>query len=183
MFRKLYAVSLLTLSTIAYADFCPCPSSFNLIHMGDPLAQVLKSCCAPAHKKTYKKEPPVPQDWVYSIPAPPNPGNATQGSVILLVRFDDSGKIYSMNVNAQTLESTNCSNTATVSFDVNTPNTIQVGDSMEKVKTICGKPKSIQKGLPTEDNTVTPTITELQYAGPPPVTLIFENATLTQIQK
>jgi hypothetical protein len=70
-----------------------------------------------------------------------------------------------------------------VSFDASTPNTIQVGNTLKTVETVCGKPKFVQKGIPQENTPAPPTMTELQYAGPPPVTLIFENAKLKEIQK
>lgn len=183
MSKKLYGLSLLLISTMAYGDFCPCPSNFNLIQIGNSLDQVLKTCCAPISRKTHKAEAPVPQKWSYTITPPPNPGGAVQGSTDLIVTFDQTEKVANIKVNAQSLTATSCGKTSTVSFDVNQPNMIQIGDTMQTVQTTCGKPLFIEKGVPQTDNQPTSTITELQYAGPPPVTLYFENNVLTKIEK
>ncbi|MCD6039599.1 MAG: hypothetical protein K0S27_999 [Gammaproteobacteria bacterium] len=183
MIKKFYFFSLFAISTLAQADFCPCPGNFNLIHIGDPLSQILKTCCAPTSQKIYKQQPPVPQKWTYNVTPPTNPINSIQGSVELIVTFDETEKVTNITVNAQSLTNTNCGPSSTVSFDVSTPNTIQVGNTMKTVEAICGKPQFIQKGISPQNNPNAPTITELQYVGPPPITLVFENAILKEIQK
>ncbi len=183
MLKKYYGLSLLLISTVACADFCPCPSSFNLIQIGNSLDQILKTCCAPTARNTYQKAMPVPQKWSYNITAPANPVNSVQGSVELIVTFDETEKVTNISVNAQSLTTTNCGNSPTTSFAVNTPNSIQIGSSMEEVKTACGTAKFVQRGEPQTNNQTAPIITELQYSGPPPVTLKFVNGSLTEINK
>jgi hypothetical protein len=183
MLKKIYGFSLLLISTIAFADFCPCPSNFNLIHLGDSLDQVLKTCCAPTSKKIRQEETAAPQKWSYSITAPTNPVDSVQGSVELVVIFDQTGTVTNITVNAQSLTTTNCGNISAPSFDVSETNTIKVGDTKKTVETICGKPQFIQRGIPQESQSAAPIVTELQYVGPPPVTLVFENGKLTEINK
>ena len=182
--KNALTVSALLLSATAFADFCPCPSNFNLIKIGDPIQQIIATCCAPSSQKKYKAEPLVPQKWTYYITAPANPSDTTQGSVEMTVTFDDSGKVSNIMVNAQSLATTNCGTSPTMYFGVNTPNSIQVGiDTLESVKKACGTAKFIAKGAPSEDAPLTPEIMELQYAGPPPVILKFEDGKLTEIKK
>src|SRR5579862_3341206 len=170
MFKRLCGLALLLISTGAFAEFCPCPSSFNLIQIGDSLAQVNQVCCKPSAPPTiYKAEIPVPEKWTYNIVPPPNPGNATQASVEMLVTFDSTRKVTNITVNAQSLTTTNCSKTPVVSFDVNQPNAIKIGDTQETVKAACGDPLFKQKGEPQGGSQSAPTITEQSYAGPPPV--------------
>ncbi len=184
MFKKLCGLTLLLISAGAFAEFCPCPSSFNLIHIGDSLSRVTQVCCKPsAPPKIYKAEIPVPEKWTYNITPPANPGGATQGSVELLVTFDSTKKVTNITVNAQSLTTTNCGKTPAVSFDVSQPNAIKIGDTQETVKATCGDPLFKQKGEPQGDSQSTPIMTELNYAGPPPVMLIFENGILKEIKK
>lgn len=183
MIKKWCSLSLLLISTVAVADFCPCPSNFNLIQIGNSLDQILKTCCKPSTPpKTYQKPIPVPQKWTYNIAAPPNPGNAVQGSVELTVTFDRTEKVTNITVNAQSLTTTNCGTTSTVSFTASSPNSIKIGDTMKAVEQACGKDKFVLRGEPQTDQTA-PIITELQYAGPPPITLRFINGSLTEIIK
>ncbi|GEM_PF-968595 len=186
MFKKFYGLSLLLISTVAFADFCPCPSSFNLIQIGNSLDQILKTCCAPSSPpKTYQKPIPVPQKWSYNIAPPPNPANAVQGSVELIVTFDETEKVTNITVNAQSLTTTNCGSAPTTSFSV-TPaqaGTIQIGSTAAQVIAACREPMFKQLGVPQTSNQTPPIITELQYNGPPPVTLKFVNGSLTEIIK
>lgn len=187
MQKLIFSFSVLLASTVAFPETCPCPTSYSIIEIGKTsLDEVLKTCCKPVSQKTYKASVPAPQKWSYSIVPPANPANAVQGSVELTVIFDETEKVTNLTVNAQSLTSTNCGNTSTVSYDVVTPNTIQVGNTMDMVKSICGKPQFITKGVPSEENQEAPTVTELKYAGfigSPPVTLIFNNAILKEIKK
>lgn len=184
MIKQWCGLSLLLISTVAAAEFCPCPSSFNLIKIGDSLDQVLKTCCAPTARNTHQAEPPVPQKWSYTITPPANPGNAVQGSVEMVVTFDQTQKVTNITVNAQSLTMSNCGNTSVVSYTTNTPNTIHVGDTMAAVKAACAPlTPFIMRAEPLPSNQAAPIVTELQYVGPPPVTLIFENGTLTEIKK
>jgi hypothetical protein len=186
--KNSFALSLLILisllSSIAFADFCPCPGNFNLIQIGDSIQQIMATCCAPTSQKKYKAEVPIPQKWTYYIEAPSNPSNTTQGSVEMTVTFDETGKVTNITVNAQSLATTNCSSAPTNYFGANMPNSIQVGvDTLESVKKACGTAKFITKGVPPENAPLTPEIAELQYAGPPPVILKFEDGKLTEIKK
>lgn len=177
-------IPFLFLSATAFADFCPCPSNFNLIQIGDSIQQVMTTCCAPTSQKKYKAEVPIPQKWTYYVTAPPNPSNTTQGSVEMTVTFDETGKVTNITVNAQSLATTNCGSAPTNYFGANMPNSIQVGvDTLESVKKACGTAKFITKGVPQENTPSTPEIAELQYAGPPSVILKFEDGKLTEIQK
>jgi hypothetical protein len=179
--KKYLAAFFIISSTNALADFCPCPSSFNLIQLGDSLQQIQATCCKPVSQKKYKLEPTVPQKWVYYISAPPTPSNTAQGSVEMTVVFDEKGKVTNISVNAQSLTSTNCGNTPNSYFGANMPNTIQVQvDTLESVKKACGPAKFETKGTPSED-TQTSEIVELQYAGPPPTTLKFQDNKLIEI--
>jgi len=183
MFKKVCGLSFLLITTAAIADFCPCPSNFNLIQIGNSLDQILKTCCAPIARNTHQAELPVPQKWSYNVAPPPNPTNAVQGSVELIVTFDETKKVTNLTVNMQSLTQTNCGNSPTTSFTQTTVNTIQIGDTMATVKKACGAAKFIQRGEPQSNNQIAPTITELQYTGPPPVTLMFENGILKEIKK
>ena len=184
MLNRLCGLSLLLLSTSVFAEFCPCPSNFNLIQIGDSLTRVNQICCKPsAPPKTYKAEIPVPEKWTYNITPPANPGGAMQASVELLVTFDATRTVTNITVNAQSLTTTNCGKTSAVSFDVSQPNAIKIGDTQETVKATCGPPLFRQKGEAQGDTQSAPTMTEQEYAGPPPVTLIFENGVLKQIKK
>ncbi|MCE3238073.1 MAG: hypothetical protein K0R24_1054 [Gammaproteobacteria bacterium] len=187
--EKSFAVPFLLLLLLlsansVFADFCPCPGNFNLIQIGDSIQQIIATCCAPTSQKKYKAEAPVPQIWTYYVTAPPNPANTTQGSQKMTVTFDETGKVMNITVGAYSLATTNCGNAITNYFGVNMPNSIQVGvDTLESVKKACGTAKFVEKQAGQENASLAPEIAELQYAGPPPVTLKFEEGKLTEIKK
>lgn len=152
-------------STSSFAMFCP--SGFNIIQIGDPIDQVVKLCGNPDTKKITKSTPTQPQEWNYFV----KPDPTQQGTLKMSVAFDKDKKVINITVNGTSLVNTTICN----------GNTIQYGDTDEKVKAACGDPA--YKNQPAIDAATAAAlpiteIAELTYNTAPPVTLIFENGKL-----
>lgn len=172
-------------STHSFAFFCP--NNFNSINFGDTIEQVQAQCGKPTSEKSYKSEGNVPQEWTFYIPAsttstlgvpvgssPPGPGTTTanQGSMKVTVAFVNN-QVANITSNGIGVGAT------TVCRNQN----IQIGSSMQDVKTACGKPVMIvntniagenAQGTPPSD------IVEWKYEGNTTATLTFENGKLKE---
>lgn len=161
------------LPTVGFAFFCP--TNFNQIELGNTNDQVIQACGKP-DKVTERKDPPkVPQEWTYFIPqtVATASNTAAQGTLKTSVTFDASGKAINISVNGIGVgNSTICGG-----------NMIQLGDTLDSIKTNCGTPSFINKqeidvatGRAPPENTVT----EFTYNTNPPITLVFTNGQLTE---
>lgn len=171
--RYLSILLLLMLATSCYAVFCP--TSFKSVNYGDSVAQVIQTCGAPTTQKQYIKsnQPPPPQEWDYYISASTH-SSLAQPTSKLAITFKDN-VVININLAGRNLSSTNlCGNILSGSI-------VQIGDTMDSVKTACGRPDFINQSQPVEINNPANNIevVELRYEGTPPITLIFENGVLT----
>ena len=121
----------------AYALLCP--NNFNTILIGDSLDKVVSRCGEPTAKATQDIEPPVPQQWSYLIPQTVSGGiNSTmQGTLPVMITFDDKGKAININVNGIGVGATTICG-----------GNITLGNTIDAVKSACGKPTFINKQAP-----------------------------------
>ena len=139
---RMTAVCLLSVFThSAYALLCP--TNFNTILIGDSLDKVVSKCGEPTTKTTQDIEPPVPQQWSYLIPQTVSGGiNSTmQGTLPVMITFDDKGKAININVNGIGVGATTICG-----------GNIALGNTIEAVKSACGKPTFINKQQPENNN-------------------------------
>lgn len=164
--RWLILILLSTAFSTAWAQMF-CPNGFNTINLGDSLETVQKSCGKPDAQKTYKTQPFQAQEWVYFIASFPD----MPGTVKSTIAFDDNGKVVNLSVNGAGLSETQIYDNKTL---------IQVGDTVEKIEAVCGKPAYINQTSTGNPPPKAIEITELRYQAGPTVTLIFKNGKLTQ---
>jgi hypothetical protein len=154
-----------------------CPGNFNQINMGDTLESVLAACGKPDGQTSTENTEDGPQEWNYYVSVNPaftqNVSQNTTASLKTTVAFD-KGKVVNMSVNG-----VGVSNTAICGA------TIQNGDTMDTVKSACGKPAFINRGTGSQSGTEDPnakktktTVLTYMSAGNS-VTLTFENGVLT----
>jgi len=128
------ACSLIIISTPAFAFFCP--NNFNQIELGNSLQQVQQQC-GTADKETKKEVTDEgPQSWDYFVAQTVmlNDGKMSDGTLKTSIVFDDKGKAINISVNGIGVGS------STVCGD-----SIQLGDTRDNVKKICGEPVFINK--------------------------------------
>ena len=163
-YKLLGILCIMTGMSAAWADMF-CPTNFNSISMGDSVESVEKACGKPDNKKTYKKTPPQPQEWVYYIAADPN----MPGTIKVTVAFDAAGNAINISINgAGVSQSGICGSTQ-----------IATGNTTDQIKTACGKPSYINETKGGGD-AQTIEMTELQYNSSPPVVLVFKSGALTE---
>lgn len=153
-------IILLFLQTSAYAMFCP--TNFNQINKGDPIETVTKLCGPPESVKQSTDNSLEPQDWSYNT-APPFPG---QGALNVQMSFN-RGVVTSININNVGVSTTNACSSV-----------INIGDTIQKVKSACGQSTSINQGNAPGNIRNRNSMIEFHYPGPPEVTLIFRNGKL-----
>lgn len=171
--KSLFSFTLLVTPTLSFAFFCP--SNFNQIDYGNSPEQVVQQCGKPDKESFREVKPEGPQEWSYYVPqavATQNSGT-TQGTLKTQVTFDENGKAINISVNGIGVgSSTICGNT------------IQLGDTRDSIKAVCGNPSFISKAEPSTNGGVDPLqitkITEFTYNSNPPVTLVFENGILKE---
>lgn len=155
----LFLMTLLLFPVSCLALFCP--GSFNNISMGDSLETVVATCGNPASINEYNKPAKVPQEWNFYQRLNPT----DTGTMKVTVAFEDN-QVINISVNGIGMGSTNiCGNTA-----------INVGDSMDRIEQICGKPAFIN--MAQGSYAMGAKVTEITYAGSPPVKLTFEDGKL-----
>ncbi|MES2217862.1 MAG: DUF2845 domain-containing protein [Pseudomonadota bacterium] len=154
-----------------------CPGNFNQINMGDTVESVIAACGKPAGQTSTENTEEGPQEWNFYVQVAaayvPNLNTTSQATLKTTIAFD-KGKVTNMSVNG-----VGVSNTAICGP------TIQVGDTMDSVKSACGKPAFINRGTgsqagtedPNSKNTKTTTLTYTSAGNQ--ISLIFENGVLT----
>jgi hypothetical protein len=165
-----YIFFFLLFSAASFAEMCPCLGNFNVIHIGDSLAQVQKICCPPAEIKKYKKTPDVPQEWIYSMSV--NANGAVQGSIKMSVLFVN-GEVETISVGS--LGSMSYTDLCSPNSDAS--HRIRKGDSSKAVEAACGKPLFVNPPQTPEatQNQNMPEAVELRYPqNNPPTALIFD---------
>ena len=155
---------------LSFAFFCP--TNFNQIDFGYTIDQVTQQCGPPAKQDSRKLDAAGPQEWSYYIPQAVSDVamQSMQGTLKTQFTFDSSGTAINISVNGIGVGSTTiCSNTL-----------IQLGDKMDRIKSLCGDPSFINKQEPSNSGTpaVQTEITEFIYTSNPPVKLTFENGKL-----
>jgi hypothetical protein len=176
--RKLKFI--LVMATIGYSasSFAMlCPGNFNQINMGDTIDAVKAACGKPDGEQTTENTENGPQEWNYYVSVNPaftqNVSQNTTASLKTTVAFD-KGAVVNMSVNG-----VGVSNTAVCGA------TIQNGDTMDTVKSACGKPAFINRGTGSQAGTEDPNAktnknTTLTYmSAGTTVSLMFENGVLT----
>lgn len=189
--KKLLSFSMiftgLLYSTSAFSIFCP--NNFNSINLGDSLDSVIQSCGMPTSQNSYVKKTYASQQWVYYV----QQGFDEPTSTLKLVFSNDQVVNITLTGNVRTCSplydngygssqnKQNCipivtQKTQSLSSTNACGGFVRIGDTAQNVQAACGQPVfSNQQGSPSNDTNVT----ELQYSGPPPTKLIFENGQLT----
>lgn len=167
---KLFTLICTVIPTSSFAFFCP--NNFNQIDYGNTIAQVEQICGKPDKQDT-KDAPPAqgPQEWNYFIQQT-LPGNGGLGNMLGTVKtqisFDGSGKVINISVNGIGVGATAICGS-----------NIQLGSSMEAVKSACGSPALVDKGSnnqPAPSNAEAANkVTTYTYGS---TKLIFENGVL-----
>lgn len=174
-------------SPISLAMFCP--SNFSSIDIGNTLEQVIQTCGEPTSKATNQKSNIASAEWVYYVKTADNSQGTSkmtivfQDNKVVNITQTDNGSlspecatanqmgINVLNVACQSTQVTR--NVASSSF---CNSLIKIGDTSEMIQSACGKPVFVQNQQQDTQNATE--VTELNYAGPPAVTLIFENGIL-----
>jgi hypothetical protein len=176
--RKLKFVLLMAAIGYSASSFAMlCPGNFNQINMGDTVDAVKAACGKPDGEQTTENTENGPQEWNYYVSVNPaftqNVSQNTTASLKTTVAFD-KGVVVNMSVNG-----VGVSNTAVCGA------TIQNGDTMDTVKSACGKPAFINRGTGSQAGTEDPNAkttknTTLTYmSAGTTVSLVFENGVLT----
>ncbi len=183
MLRYGLIYSCLLLSTYCFADTCPCPNSssnFSPIQIGDSLEHIKALCCAPLSEKTSaQSNTSFSGSWKYFVAVGGTP-ESPSGSVELTVSFIDN-RVANISVMAQSLASTSLCAKAPVGPGALAPS-IKIDDSIETVKSICGQGLATLSSTGDASNAKKIDVTELEYSGPPPVTLRFESGVLKKME-
>jgi hypothetical protein len=132
----LFAITFLPYS--AFAFFCP--NNFSQIEMSNTIDQVTQACGKPDKEETKDAEPTVPQEWSYYIPQTVAADTMEQqsGTLKASISFDKDGKAINISVNGIGVGSTTiCGN-----------HQVQLGSTMDQIKSACGKPSFINKQQP-----------------------------------
>lgn len=158
-------------ANVSYAFFCP--TNFNQINFGDTMDQVQTACGKPDKEETKMVEAPGPQEWTYLIPQTValSANQLGQGTLKTTVTFDKDGKAINISVNGLGVGASSICG-----------GSIQLGDSRDAVKSVCGEPKFINKqNSPDAISTQPPPkkVTTYTYSTNPPQSLIFEDGKLT----
>jgi hypothetical protein len=134
---RIFIIFLSLLPTLSFAFFCP--NNFNQIQMGYTIDQVTQACGKPEKEETKDIEPSVPQEWTYYIPqtVASDTTEAQSGTLKTSVTFDKDGKAINISVNGIGVgSSTICGQP------------IQLGSTIDQIKSSCGKPSFINKQQP-----------------------------------
>lgn len=154
-----------------------CPNNFNVINIGDSIAQVEQLCGKADKTETADGPDNSPQDWDYyfppTTPSPTLTNLAVQqqstGSLKATFSFDASGKLVNMMVNGISVSSTSGCGSS-----------VSLGDSRKSVESACGKPSFISKqntGNNAQSDNANKQV-EMTYMSNPPVVLIFRDGKL-----
>lgn len=172
------------MSIFIFLNFLPsltfafmCPNNFSQIEVGYSMEKVIEVCGKPDVQETKELEPPVPQEWSYFIPqtVAGSSMNPQLGTLRTQFTFDESGRAINISVNGIGVGSTAICGTM-----------VQLGDNIDRVKTICGKPSFVNRQDPTAVGDPKPEpmkMTTFIYKSAPQVKLIFQNGLLTERQQ
>lgn len=167
----------------SYAIFCP--NNFSSINYGDALQSVIQTCGQPSSQSTYMKNEYASQEWVYYV----NEGYMRNTSMLSVIFNNDHIVNMTLTGNEKVCAPNTGSGKNNPCIPIVTERTrsiastqlcgglISLGDNSQTVNNACGKPvfTNIQQGAPDKQTPVT----TLNYSGPPPTQLIFENGVLT----
>lgn len=134
---RIVAFTLSFFPCAAFAFFCP--NNFSQIDMGNTIDQVTAACGKPTKEETKDQEPTVPQEWSYYVPQTVASDSMQQqsGTLKTTVTFDKDGKAINISVNGIGVgSSTICGGT------------IQLGNTLDQIKSACGKPSFVNKQQP-----------------------------------
>jgi hypothetical protein len=165
MHSKLFGIILFLTTSSCFAFFCP--NNFNQIDFGNSIEQVQQQCGQANKQETKEIIEEGPQEWNYYIPQTVQLSNnqPAQGTLKTTVTFDSSGKAINISVNGIGVGNT------TICGPL-----IQLGDTRDTVKSICGNPSFINKQNSTSASSEKKhTVTELTYSN---IILVFENGQL-----
>jgi hypothetical protein len=172
--KRLLSLLLLSIPQLSFAFLCP--SNFNQIDYGMTVADVTKTCGAPAStKQSVREQDNMPQEWTYYVPQTVSFNTLQQSTGTMKTSFavDANGHAVNISVNGLGVGATTICGS-----------NVQLGDSRDAIKSACGNPSFINKqngpgssvvGQGSDQNIQ---VTDLLYNGNPPVTLEFENGIL-----
>lgn len=162
---------IIAIPSTSFAFFCP--TNFNQIDFGNTMDQVSIQCGKPDVQNAKEVKQEGPQEWSYFIPqtVSSNTLQPMQGTLRTQITFDASGNAINISVNGIGVgNSTICGGL------------IQLGDSRDRIKAICGNPSFINRQ--SEDTASGPPqvdkITTFIYNTNPPVKLTFKNGALVE---
>lgn len=194
MLGFLLTTTALVLSTNVYAIFCP--SNFSNINYGDTISQVQEVCGKPTSQNTIKKPASLAQVWTYYM----KQSNFTQNNTKLKFLIVDDKVVNISVVDSSPISVQKCHTTINPGAGPNLVETncfkpnnsqenltstrlcgyiISTGDTAKKVELTCGKAALINQFQRNPAETPIE-LTELKYAGTPPVSLIFEDGKLRE---
>lgn len=161
--RRLVLLTSLFYASQSFAIFCP--TNVNQIDVGNTLEQVTAQCGAPDKVKSSKTKGDQPQTWDYYVRMDPT----LPGTLKMEINFVHN-KAVNMSVNGAGLTSTSICG-----------GTINFGDSMEQIKSVCGEPANVSVSNPPNAPEVKETENLIAtYNGPPVTLLIFEDGKLKE---
>lgn len=160
-----------------------CPTNFTQINFGDTIGKVVQQCGKPNGHATKNVEREVPEEWSYFIVQTVATGSLTptQGTLKVQITFDTDNKAINISVNGIGVGASNICGPS-----------IQLGDSKQTIKKLCGTPAFVNSQKSNAPNAGTiaggPTgaapivksdkVTTFIYNSNPPIKLIFVNGKL-----
>lgn len=150
-----------------------CPTNFNQIYPGYSMTQVKQLCGPPTSQSSQPMKQKLPQEWTYyttlSVVGLGLTNTNSSGTVKITMAFDSDEKLIHLTLNGTSLTSTDACQ-----------QTVQIGDTISKVRDACGQPNYVNK---SQDTTNAPpaTVTKWHYNSTPPATLIFIDQKLQNI--
>ncbi len=162
----------------------PCPNGNGILYKGDSIDEVVRQCGEPVSRNTNIRILYTFQDWTYYIAHRYDAGFSEvivsfKNDVVSNIRVNDQYSVpvcrrtYFQFGQAVTVQ-TNCNSTYNIGTTALCGIVFGVGDSTARVAAICGLPAAR-----TELGRYTFEVTELDYAGDDPQTIVFENGKLT----
>jgi hypothetical protein len=153
--------------TSAIAFFCP--TNFSQIDFGMTKDQVISVCGKANKEESTTVTATAPQTWTYFVPlSDPSrlskASNGQTGTVNTQFYIDANGIVNGISVNGSSINATALCG-----------GNIQLGDSKDKIKSVCGSPTSQTQSVTPDDKKPPVKRVTLTYQGTSTVKLIFEN--------
>jgi hypothetical protein len=162
----------------------PCPNGNGILYKGDAIDEVIKQCGEPASRHSNKRILYTFQDWTYYIAHRYDAGFSEvvvsfKNGIVSNIHVNDHywppicRRTYFQYAQAITVQ-TNCDGAYTIGTTALCGSVFGIGDNTARVAAICGPPAAR-----SELGSYTFEVTELNYEGDDPQTIVFENGKLT----